>query len=387
MDERRVAVVGAGAVGTTAAHDLADRGRAVTLYEAETVAAGASGRAAGICYDAFAEDIDAAVADRALSRFHTLDADPSFDWSFTPRPYVWLARDGDARRAAAIREQVPRMQAHGRRVELLDGDDLAAEFPALRADTAVAAVARDAGSADPGAYTDAMAERAVATGVTLREETPVELRAGDEHPHVVTADGSTTYETVVVAAGAHTARLLGDAGLPIPVKPYRVQAAITESTPLVERAPQLYDATGGYYCRPRGDGLLVGDGTEPVERDPDDWDRDADDWFRADCIEHLRAAFGGSTADGDNAAVPELDRAWAGLCTATPDGNPLLGERAPGVVVATGWQGHGFMRAPALGERVARGVCDGEWLDPFDPARFDGDESFDIVEGMVVEES
>jgi glycine/D-amino acid oxidase-like deaminating enzyme len=56
------------------------------------------------------------------------------------------------------------------------------------------------------------------------------------------------------------------------------------------------------------------------------------------------------------------------------------------VVVAAGWQGHGFMRAPALGERVARGVVDGEWLAPFDPRRFDGDETFEIVEGMVVED-
>jgi sarcosine oxidase subunit beta len=169
----------------------------------------------------------------------------------------------------------------------------------------------------------------------------------------------------------------------VPVKPYRVQAAVTEPTPLAGRAPQLYDATGGYYCRPRGASLLVGDGTEPVERDPDDWKRDADDWFVADCTDHLRRAFG-EEPGGETAAV---ERAWAGLCTATPDGNPLLGERAPGVVVAAGWQGHGFMRAPALGERLARGVCDGEWLDPFAPARFDGDESFDIVEGMVVEES
>jgi sarcosine oxidase subunit beta len=382
-----VAVVGAGAVGTTAAHDLAVRGCEVTLYEADAVGAGASGRAAGVCYDAFAEDIDAAVADRALARFRALDAGPEFDWAFTDRPYVWLAREGDERRAGAIREQVDRMRTHDRRVELLDADDLTAEFPALRADVAVAAVARDAGYADPKAYTQAMAARAVSAGVSLREGTPVAVRAPDAGgrgapeagaggPSVVVDGERRPYDTVVVAAGAHTARLLGDAGLPVPVKPYRVQAAVTEPTALAERIPQLYDATGGYYCRPRAGSLLVGDGTEPIERDPEDWARTADGWFVADCADHLRAAVGDD---------PAVERAWAGLCTATPDGDPLVGERAPGVVVAAGWQGHGFMRAPALGERVARGVCDGDWLDPFDPGRFDGDESFDIVEGMVVD--
>jgi glycine/D-amino acid oxidase-like deaminating enzyme len=374
----RVAVVGAGAVGTTAAHDLARRGCEVTLFEAGAVGSGASGRAAGVCYDAFAEDIDAAVADRALTRFRDLNADPTFDWSFTPRPYVWLAREGDERRADAIREQVPRMQAHDRRVELLDDEALTAEFPALRSDIAVAAVARDAGSADPGAYTTAMADRAVEAGVTLREDTPVELESDGEGAQVVVGGEQGTVDTVVVAAGAHTARLLGDAGLPVPVKPYRVQAAVTEATPLSERIPQLYDATGGYYCRPWDGGLLVGDGTEPIERDPDDWDRAADDWFVADCADYLRAAVG---------EVPAVGRAWAGLCTATPDGDPLLGERAPDVVVAAGWQGRGFMRAPALGERIARGVRGGDWLAPFEPTRFDGDESFEIVEGMVVGEA
>jgi sarcosine oxidase subunit beta len=378
----RVAVVGAGTVGTTAAHDLAVRGCDVTLYEAGSVASGASGRAAGICYDAFAEDIDAAVADRALARFHDLDADPEFDWSFTACPYVWLAREGDDRRADAIREQVPRMQAHDRRVELLDGDDLAAEFPALRADIKIAAVARDAGYADPESYTRAMADRAVAAGVQLREGTPVAVRVGgaddsdDAGPHVFVDGDPRAFDTVVVAAGAHTARLLAAADLPVPIKAYRVQAAVTEPTPLAGQVPQFYDATGSYYCRPREGGLLVGDGTEPIERDPDDWDREADDWFVADCADYLHAAVGES---------PAVDRAWAGLCTATPDGDPLLGERAPGVVVAAGWQGHGFMRAPALGERIARGVVDGEWLEPFVPTRFDGPESFEIVEGMLVD--
>ncbi|MFC6753695.1 sarcosine oxidase, partial [Halorubrum tibetense] len=66
-----------------------------------------------------------------------------------------------------------------------------------------------------------------------------------------------------------------------------------------------------------------------------------------------------------------------------------------------GWQGHGFMRAPAMGEHVAEGVvaslsagsdvragsrsARSPWVDAFDPNRFDGDEEFEIREGMSVE--
>ncbi|MFD1513506.1 NAD(P)/FAD-dependent oxidoreductase [Halomarina rubra] len=377
-----VAVVGGGAFGVTVAHDLAVRGASVTLYERGAVADGASGRAAGVCYDAYADRIDAAVGDRALKRFREFSG--TGDFRFTDCPYVVLVRDGDDRRAEAVREGVARMREHDREVSLVDPDDLATEFPDLRTDdVALAAVARNAGYTDPGAYTAAMADAAREAGVEVREGTPARLRTGDGtgrddtgSPRVETEAGSERYDAVCVAAGAHTRRVLADADLAVPLKPYRVQALVTDPDPVTDRVPMAYDATGGYYLRPREGGLLVGDGTEPVERDPDDWVRDADDWFVADCAGYLETALGRSYP---------VDRAWAGLCTATPDGHPLFGERAPGVFVAAGWQGHGFMRAPALAERMAEQVLGGEGIDAFDPNRFEGDEEFPIVEGMALD--
>ena len=44
---------------------------------------------------------------------------------------------------------------------------------------------------------------------------------------------------------------------------------------------------------------------------------------------------------------------WAGLYENTPDHNALIGRaRVPGVLYATGFSGHGFMQAPAVGEIV-----------------------------------
>jgi glycine/D-amino acid oxidase-like deaminating enzyme len=358
-----VAVVGAGVVGATTALELARRDADVTLFEAGDVADGASGRAAGVCYDAFADPVDAELAARSLETFREREA-------LDPRPYVWLARDGDERTVEAMAEAVPRMREAGRDVSFVDSAALAGRWPALRTDDVTrAAVARNAGAVDPAAYTRETAERAVAAGADLRTGTRVDIGDG-------TVDGE-AYDAVVVAAGAHAAALLEAAGLPVPIKAYRVQAFLSAATPLADRVPLLYDATGGYYLRPRDGRLFVGDGTLPEERDPDDWDRAADGWFREDCADYLETAVG--------EAVPE-DRAWAGLCTATPDGDPLVGERAPGVYVAAGFQGHGFMRAPAVGDRLAEDVLGGEGIDAFDPARFDGDEAFEIVEGIILEE-
>jgi glycine/D-amino acid oxidase-like deaminating enzyme len=406
-----VAVVGGGAVGVTAAHDLAARGADVTLYERGALAAGSSGRAAGLVYDAYAEDVDAAVGARAVARFRAFDRSlPGF--SFTPCPYVIAVREGDPD-ADAVPAMAARMREHGRDVRVVDPDALGDRFPALRTDDlAVAAVAEGAGWTDPAGYVRALARRARREGVAVETGARVAVgpRTDEGRALSVRADGDAeatrAFDAVVVAAGAHARSLLGAAGVSVPVVPYRVQALVT---PAAYDGPMVYDATAAAYLRPHPEGLLAGDGTEPVAADPDAYRREADDWFRADAAAVLRERLVGDGAPDPDAvsAGAEAVRAWAGLCTATPDGDPVVGPvdaapdadgaasrgDRPTLFVAAGWQGHGFMRAPAVGEVVAEGVLasldgvafdapDAPWIGPFDPARFTGEEAFEIVEGM-----
>ena len=387
-----VAVVGGGAVGVTAAHDLAARGADVTLYERGELGAGSSSRAAGVLYDAYAEDVDAALAARAIERFRAFDRSlPGF--SFAPCPYVIAVREGDPD-ADAVPAMVDRMRSHGRDVSVVDPAALAERFPIVTDDLAVAAVAEGAGWCDPASYVAAMGRRARREGVAVETETPVsltgdrpELRVGGRRDD---GDDTREFDAVVVAAGARTADVLADAGIAVPVVPYRVQAL---TSAVAYDGPMVYDATAGAYLRPHPTGLLAGDGTEPVAADPDEYDREGDDWFVDAVTETLR-----ERTDAARDGEVDVERAWAGLCTATPDGDPLVGPvgDASGLFVATGWQGHGFMRAPAVGEHVAEGVLaslgDTEtdapgspWIEPFDPDRFDGDEAFEITEGMSIE--
>jgi sarcosine oxidase subunit beta len=366
---RRVAVVGGGAVGATAAHDLAARGADVTLYERDGIGSGSTTRAAGIAYDAFAEDIDAAVAARSLARFRALAA--TGDFAFNDTPYLFFATEAGPE-VDAIRDSVGRMRANGRDVSLVDPGGIRERFPQLVCeDVHTAALAENAGVADPESYARTMAARAERAGAELRTGVEVSVRAD---PPRVLAEGAEPYDDVLVAAGAHTANLLADAGVSLALKAYRVQA-VRSGGPAV---PTLYDATEGYYARPTRTGILAGDGAESVASDPDDWERDADPEFperMARRLDDRLLNFEGRVRNG-----------WAGLCTATPDRNPLVGEIG-GLHVAAGWHGHGFMRAPALGEAAALGVLEGRSIDAFDPKRFDGDEEFRVVEGMTLQES
>ncbi|WP_331235803.1 NAD(P)/FAD-dependent oxidoreductase [Natronorarus salvus] len=370
----RVCVIGGGAVGVTTAYDLAVEGCAVRLAERGGIgsgSAGSTGRAAGVVYDAFSDRIDAEIARRSVEHYREVSGSGGFE--FHEVPYVWLAREGDGKRERLIREQVPRMREHGLNVELLVPDELADRFPSLRTeDVAIAGVAADAGCTDPGTYPRAMADLARGAGVEVR--TDVEARLSTDPLGVDLGSGVETFDRVVVTAGAWTKRLLADAGVPIAMKPYRVQALRTTDRPA--DVPMVYDATAGVYLRPWDDRLLVGDGTELVESDPDEWEREGDPIFvdsALDCAAHRLDVH------------LDVAEAWAGLCTATPDQNPLCGELRDGLFVATGWQGHGFMRAPGIAERLANEVLGGEGVEGFDPRRFSGDETFEIREGMAVE--
>lgn len=375
-----VAVVGAGALGATAAHDLTIRGADVEVFERGPAPDGATPRAAGVVYDAFAEDVDARVADRATERFREFSGSHGFE--LVECPYVWLAREGDDRRASAIEGQVERMTANGRAASLLGPAELRERFPGVRADdVAVAAVAETAGYCDTHMYANAVLTGAERAGAAVHVDAPVSVGADPPRVSGFPAPERREYDAVLVAAGAHTPGLLADAGVRVPVKPYRVQALT--ATVSDYDAPMVYDATAGFYCRPHQHGLLAGDGTTEREADPDDYDRDADDWFREETTADLAHRL-----DRDLDPAGDVRRAWAGLCTATPDRDPLLGAVADGLYVATGFQGHGFMRSPALGEAVAEAILEGDPapIEAFDPDRFDGDEEFEIVEGMTIDD-
>jgi glycine/D-amino acid oxidase-like deaminating enzyme len=43
------------------------------------------------------------------------------------------------------------------------------------------------------------------------------------------------------------------------------------------------------------------------------------------------------------------------------------------------------MRAPAIGRRLAAEILGGPGIDAFDPTRFDGDERFDVAEGLALD--
>jgi sarcosine oxidase subunit beta len=90
--------------------------------------------------------------------------------------------------------------------------------------------------------------------------------------------------------------------------------------------------------------------------------------------------------------LPPLEEAsisngWAGLYETTPDHNAVIGpvRAAPGLMLANGFSGHGFMHAPAVGQLVAEWIVDGAPSLDLSPLRLERfSEAPSAVEATVI---
>ncbi|WP_416841373.1 NAD(P)/FAD-dependent oxidoreductase [Haloferax sp. DFSO52] len=377
-------IIGAGAIGVSAAYHLTERGVDVTLLDKGHAAGETTGKAGGLIFTQLHEPTDVRAMKYSLDFFRELSAS---DNHFTYHEVGFL-RTGTESERSTFEAEVSMQRREGANVRLVDPDEIQEIYPSFSIDgVTVGTYAPEDGYADPHTFTTALLDEAKSNGIDYRPGTMVTGIDRSSPPTVETEAGAVQTDVVVIAAGPWTSRVAKLADIEVPVKPYRAQALVT--TPVDFEIGTVYDAHEGVYFRSeQSGGLLVGDGTEEVESDPDAYTQTADFDFLVE------------TSDVVERGLPVEDvgiqNAWAGLCTATPDGKPLVGrppdepggESGPNnIVLAAGLQGHGFMRSPAVGKAVAAVVCDEEHDYPeWSPRRFDdhpGD--FDINEMLKLD--
>jgi len=138
-------------------------------------------------------------------------------------------------------------------------------------------------------------------------------------------------------------------GLELPVTPLRRQILVTEPLPELPAAvlaalPMTIDFSTSLYFHGEGRGLLIGM-SDPDEQPGFRFNRD-DDW-----LERLMPAIAKRAPRLLDVGVAS---GWSGLYEMSPDHNGMIGEADVGArfLYATGFSGHGFLMAPAIGEVV-----------------------------------
>jgi D-amino-acid dehydrogenase len=391
--EPEVVVVGGGAIGVSAAYELARRGVRVTLLERGALGDGCSSGNAGLVCPSHSRPLatPAALAEGLRGLLHSDSA-----LSIRPRraTLAWLARFAAACRAGGVERatdairslSVASLELHAELAALGTGFErrgtlsvyeTEARFaagrveaersgltsrvltphearelePALTGALAGAIFFPDEAHVDPLRYVRALGEAAAKAGADV--QTGVDVQSLEPFK---TSNGRLRPKTVVLAAGAWTGTLVR---LPVTGgEGYHVDVESADGDPhvplLLQEARSALTPLDG---RLRLAGLLEVAGLDGRPNPT-----------RIEAMRHAAAR-----VLGRDGRTP-ID-VWTGLRPCTPDGLPVIGRPAarPDLVVATGHAMKGLSLAPLTGRLVAElvtGEPRSHDLTPFSPDRF-----------------
>lgn len=338
-------IIGGGIAGASCAYHLAAAGvEDILILEKDQPASKASGRAAGfITPDQFLSTGTHPEEHQYITEFWEEMAEESnidlhYDDAYT------FARNEDS--VAHLRRLHEETAVESR---LLTATELDERLPDLRTEEInLAFMFEDGFSLDPYTATVTVMEQATALGADLRTE-PVESITphAQDTTSVTTTERSYTASSVIVAAGAWSKALGHEIDVTLPLKP-RISQLATLAPESEIHLPLVNDPDLLLYYRTEVNGeVLIGGGTGKTELDPETFTATAREAFLQEVAEkapRLSAKLKDSEVTGK----------WAGLCSATPDRHPLIGQIHPnGIYACCGFNGEGIMYSAVAGHLIA----------------------------------
>jgi sarcosine oxidase subunit beta len=373
MDQQAsVIVVGAGVIGCSIAFQLARMGkRDVVVLEREPLpGAGSTSRANGGIRAQFTTEANVRMSLLSMEILDALEEEIGQPPAYRKAGYLFLTDSPE--KLTAMERGAQFQRAFGVDVQVLDAAEVKRRVPWVAGERLAGGTfgARD-GFIDPGRLCAFFASAAANDGVGFRYGQ--EVVAAEERGNgfvLRTADGSAfTAPVVVNAAGAWSARLAALFGVDLPVEPVRRHLFLTGPIrDLPPEIPMTIDADTGVLVRREGERVLVAWSNAD---EPPGFDATCDPEFPLRFAEALEARFPSVAAAGI-----DQRRSWAGLYEVTPDHHAILGpvEGQPGLLLATGFSGHGVMHAPAAGrcvaEMILRGRSESVDVAALSPGRF-----------------
>lgn len=354
MQTADVVLIGGGIIGASIAyHVLQDGfvGRVLLIDRDTTYARAATALSLGGVRQLYGVPSNIAMARYSLQCYERFDEEMSGAWGraqahFHQRGYLLLL---DAHNQDVWLKKYEVQRQMGVEVEKLTSSEVGQLFPHLFVeDVAGALYSRRDGYVNPRGALQGFVERARELGcVYLQDEvTGFAPAAGETFTVQTQRAGTIVTRILVIVSGAWSPYVAKLAGIALPVTPVRRQACyVTLPHPLGYKLPMVIDSSDVHFRHDTetDDHLIV---SYIIRDEPSgfnwEWNSEA---FDAHIEPTLRRRLPG-------AGQVKLQRGWAGHYAVTPDENPILGPHPelPGLVMATGFSGHGVMLAPATGK-------------------------------------
>jgi D-amino-acid dehydrogenase len=352
-----VIVVGGGVVGlSTAYHLVASGARALLVDRADAGRATAAG--AGIIASESNSGESEAWFNFALvaigyypALVERLRADGAADTGYAPAAQLIVAasQDEDAAfdlaRQRLFERQRRRSRPAPQDLQEIDSEAARALFPPL-APVRSAILYRNAARVDGRLLAGALRQAAEAHGLSVRTGSVEQLVVRDNAVSAVVVDGETIAAgSVVIAAGAWSARLASQLGMALPIQPSRGQIIHLQLPDTATGGWPIVNGFRGHYIVPWPDGRVVVGAT-----------RETGTGFAA----HTTAAgvyevLGEALRLAPGLAAAAIADIRVGLRPVTPDNMPVLGA-APavrGVYLAAGHGATGLQLGPYSGKVIA----------------------------------
>lgn len=339
----KVLIIGGGIVGTGIAYYLTQAGiRDVMLLEKEDMlGTGATQYCSGGVRHQFTTPINVKFSLEAFKELRRFDID------YKKYGYLILDMKDDSR---------PRVQMQNRlgvKSEYLTAADIKARFAYLNTDGVVSGsfFAED-GIADPSRLL-AIYEKGFRAGggrILTKQEVTKIVEAGGS-PSIPPAAGLGTRvvgaevggkileaDHVVLAAGIWSKGLGKTIGLDVPIVDKRKYVFCIDGFPF--DFPVVMEIPTGWYIKKEGKQALMGMSGKCEMTCGDK---------QAECTEETIMA---STHRFPQTEHSAIRRTLTSLSDETPDKHAVIDNSIPGLIIATGFSGHGFMHSPAVGQVV-----------------------------------
>ena len=347
-----VIIIGAGVIGCAAAYHLAQRGVSVTVLEKDTVGAGGTGRSSAIIRTHYSNELTARMALHSLRVFQNWRDEVGGEVAFEQTGWIAIM---DVRDMAGLESNIALQRQVGIDTSLITAVDLQELIPGIDTGDAAAAVYEPgSGYADPHLTVNGYAEAARRHGARIVvncEVTGIRFN-GDKVAGVDATRGRFDAPVIVNCAGPWGARVAALAGAEVPIHACRVQVAVYRRPPTFSTHPVLMDFLQGAYFRAETGNLTIAGSIDPAEAnavvDPDDFAEHVDAEFEAEMGEQFVRRY-------PPMELSESMGGYSSIYAVTPDWHPIIDEVpvGSGSYICSGFSGHGYKLAPAVGLMVA----------------------------------
>ena len=341
-----IVIIGGGISGVSTGYFLMKNGaKNVVILERNYLSSGATGRCGAGIRQQWGSEINCILSKHSCEFFESADDELGFQGGVEFHQGGYLMLISTEKELEQTKKNVKLQNSLGINSRLVDLSEAKEIAPLLNTERLLAgAYYEKDGHLNPFRTTLAFAEAFKRLGGKIYTGVHVSgiLKENNRASGVSTNKGEIKAPVVVSCAGGYTQQIAEMAGVKIPVYSERHNILVTEP---VESAltTMLMSFSLNFYCQQTPDhgSFIMG---RTCKNQPTDLRTTADSSFLEEMSKTITEI------------LPKLTnlrilRQWAGLYNMSPDKHQICDEykEFPGLYVAAGFSGHGFMMAPATG--------------------------------------